>query len=108
MKSLDKFAGLEIKNTEEVKGGTFGLLSGLFGGCGYTQPKTCYTPPVNNCYTPPKTIVTLLHKTLVETVVTNSQHLLLVLLSQITAIQDLAGISVLALDVDNCTFSTNK
>ncbi|MBK9511360.1 MAG: hypothetical protein IPP61_14860 [Cytophagaceae bacterium] len=54
MKSLDKFAGLEIKNTEEVKGGTFGLLSGLFGGCGYTQPKTCYTPPVNNCYTPPK------------------------------------------------------
>lgn len=55
-----------------------------------------------------KTIVTLLHKTLVETVVTNSQHLLLVLLSQITAIQDLAGISVLALDVDNCTFSTNK
>lgn len=49
MKALDKFAGMEISNTEEIKGGTFGLLS-LLGGC---APKpTCYTPAPNPCYTP--------------------------------------------------------
>lgn len=50
MKSLDKFAGMEISNTEEVKGGTFGLLSLLGGGC---APKNnCYTPAPKACYTP--------------------------------------------------------
>jgi hypothetical protein len=49
MKSLDKFAGMEISNTEEVKGGTFGLFSLLGNSC---APKpTCYTPP-KACYTP--------------------------------------------------------
>jgi hypothetical protein len=49
MKSLDKFAGMEISNTEEIKGGLFGLLSS-FGSC---APKTtCYTPAPQPCYTP--------------------------------------------------------
>ncbi|WP_255078586.1 hypothetical protein [Lacihabitans sp. CCS-44] len=56
MKSLDKFAGMEISNTEEVKGGTFGLLSLLGSSCApkptcYTPPKTCYTPPAPTCNT---------------------------------------------------------
>ena len=53
MKSLDKFAGLEISNTEEVKGGTFGFFS-LSSLCAPKQP-VCYTPAPKVCYTPPPT-----------------------------------------------------
>lgn len=59
MKSLDSFSSNEIVNSEEVKGGTFGLFS--WWSCApkitfnYCQPKqnNCYTPP-KNCYTPPE------------------------------------------------------
>lgn len=60
MKSLDNFASFEITNVEEVKGGTFGLLS-LFSTCApkpvcqpapvVCQPKPCYTPPAPSCNT---------------------------------------------------------
>jgi hypothetical protein len=60
MKSLDNFSSFEITNIEEVKGGTFGLLS-LFGSCApkpvcqpapvVCQPAPCYTPPAPSCNT---------------------------------------------------------
>ncbi|MFN3850164.1 MAG: hypothetical protein ACK4NY_12090 [Spirosomataceae bacterium] len=43
MKSLDNFASFEVNNSEDVKGGTFGLFSLL----------NCLTPKTNPCYTPP-------------------------------------------------------
>ncbi|MDZ7900475.1 MAG: hypothetical protein U5N85_20925 [Arcicella sp.] len=71
MKSLDNFAALEITSAEEVKGGTFKLLSFLFGfkkkysapapapapAPHYVAPKPShhtggYNAPVNNCCVP--------------------------------------------------------
>lgn len=53
MTSLDNFSAFEITNTEEVVGGTFGLLS-LLGSCApkpVCQPAPCYTPPAPSCNT---------------------------------------------------------
>lgn len=52
MKSLDNFSSFEISNTEEVQGGTFGLLSMLCAPKTTTcQPAPCYTPPPTSCTT---------------------------------------------------------
>lgn len=52
MKSLDNFSSFEITNTEEVQGGTFGLLSLLCAPKTTTcQPAPCYTPPAPSCNT---------------------------------------------------------
>lgn len=48
MKSLDNFSSFELNNSEDVKGGTFGLLS-LLGGL--TSKSNCYTPPPPSCNT---------------------------------------------------------
>ncbi|MEA5461493.1 hypothetical protein VB796_20675 [Arcicella sp. LKC2W] len=58
MKSLNNFAALEITSTEEVKGGTFGLLS-LLSLCApkpvacqpAPKPAPCYTAPKPSCNT---------------------------------------------------------